>query len=177
MQEIFDVLKENGEYTNKTATREECHEKGLWHRATVVVVMNSKNQILLQQRSKTKKLWSNMWDVSAGGHVLVGEFSYNTAIRETKEEIGLDITEKDLLFIGSSCSTKIQGDIIDNHFNEYFIVTKDMDISKLELQTEEVQDIKWFGIEDLLKRIHNNYEGITDKTGCWTCLAKYLETR
>ena len=28
MQEYFDVLNEKGEFTNKVATREECHEKG-----------------------------------------------------------------------------------------------------------------------------------------------------
>ena len=54
MEEIFDVLTENGEFTDETATREECHKKGLWHRATVVFVMNSKNEILLQQRSGQK---------------------------------------------------------------------------------------------------------------------------
>ena len=27
MQEYFDVLNEYGEFTNKVATREECHEK------------------------------------------------------------------------------------------------------------------------------------------------------
>ena len=28
MEEYFDVLNENGEFTGKTATRKECHEKG-----------------------------------------------------------------------------------------------------------------------------------------------------
>lgn len=176
MEEIFDVLTENGDFTNEVATREECHRKGLWHRATVVFVMNSKNEILLQQRSATKKLWANMWDVTAGGHLLAGEFSFNAVIRETKEEIGLDIDAEDLLFIGCARSMQAQGDIINNHFNEFFIVKKDIDISKLKLQSEEVQDIKWLEVEDLLQRISNNYEGITDKTGCWDCLARYLKT-
>ena len=33
MEERFDVLNELGEFTGKVATREECHRKGLWHRA------------------------------------------------------------------------------------------------------------------------------------------------
>ena len=35
MIEYFDVLNSNGEYTNKIASREECHEKRLWHKAVV----------------------------------------------------------------------------------------------------------------------------------------------
>ena len=67
---MFDVLDENGRFINKIAGREECHKKGLWHRAVVAHIINSKQQVLLQKRSATKKLWPNLWDVTAGGHVL-----------------------------------------------------------------------------------------------------------
>ncbi len=73
MSEFFDVLDENGEYINEVASREECHKKGLWHKGVVAFIMNSNNQILLQKRSSTKKLWPDLWDVTAGGHVLTGE--------------------------------------------------------------------------------------------------------
>lgn len=36
MTEFFDVLNSNGEYTNHVSSREECHEKGLWHKAVVL---------------------------------------------------------------------------------------------------------------------------------------------
>jgi isopentenyl-diphosphate delta-isomerase type 1 len=175
MEEIFDILTENGEFTGRTATRNRAHEEGLWHRATVIFVINSKNQILLQQRSSKKKMWPDMWDVTAGGHLDTGEFSFEAVIRETKEEIGLDVSAKDLLFIGSARSSQVMGDITNNHFNEYFIVKKDLDITKLKLQPEEVQNIRWFDVDDLLQKIANNYEDITDKTGCWDCLARYLK--
>ena len=45
----------------------------------------------------------------------------------------------------------------------------------LNLQKEEVQDIRWFDIEDLKIRINNNYEGLTGKYGCWNYLLKYIE--
>lgn len=77
MTEYFDVLKESGEYSNKIASREECHKKGLWHKAAVVFVLNEDNsKVLLQKRSATKRLWPNLWDVTAGGHVLAGELGY-----------------------------------------------------------------------------------------------------
>ena len=157
MSEFFDVLNEKGEFTNQIESREECHKKGLWHKAVVVFIISNDNQkILLQQRSASKKLWPNLWDITAGGHVLTGEFGYQTVIRETKEEIGIDIDRKDLEFIGGTVSENKSGDIINRHFNEFYIVHKDIDIKDIVLQKEEVQDIKWFDKEEVIKKINNN---------------------
>ena len=142
MTEFFDVLKETGEYSNEVASREECHKKGLWHKAAVVFIINKDNsKVLLQKRSATKRLWPNLWDVTAGGHVLTGELGYQAIIRETKEEIGIDIQKQDLEFIGATISENIKGDIINRHFNEYYVVHMDIDEKELKLQTEEVQEI------------------------------------
>ena len=46
----------------------------------------------------------------------------------------------------------------------------------LKLQKEEVEEIKWFTEQEILERINNNYNGITDKTGPWNFLKKYYET-
>ena len=62
--EIFDVLNEYGEFTGKTATREECHKKGYWHRVVYAFIIDDKGNILLQKRSASKKLWPNLWDVT-----------------------------------------------------------------------------------------------------------------
>ena len=85
--EEFDVLNENGEFTFKTATREECHTKGLWHRAVYAFIFNKNGDVLLQKRSNQKKLWPNLWDITAGGHVLAGEFGKDALKREVKEEL------------------------------------------------------------------------------------------
>ncbi len=175
MEENFDVLNEYGEYTNEIASRTKCHEEGLWHKAVVVFVINSKNQILLQQRSTNKKLWPNLWDITAGGHVLAGEFGYEAAIREAKEEIDLNISKEDLTFIGATTSIVTKGNIIDKHYNEYYILKKDLNINDIKLQEEEVKDIKWFSKEDLKQRVANNFEDLTTKKGCWEYLLKYLE--
>ena len=44
MEEYFDVLNEFGEFTGEIATREECHEKGLWHRAIYGFVFNHEGE-------------------------------------------------------------------------------------------------------------------------------------
>ncbi len=176
MNEILDVLDENGEYTNAIASRKECLKRGLVHKAVVVFVVSSDNKkILLQKRSSTKKMWPNLWDITAGGHVLTGELGYQAVIRETKEEIGIDLEKESLEFIGVTTSTVKTNDCIDSHFNEYYIVHKDIDINEITLQKEEVQDIKWFEVDEVIARINNNYEGLTYKTGCFKYLLKYFE--
>ena len=175
MVEYFDVLDENGNYTGEVETREACHKAGFWHKAVVVFIINSKGQVLLQKRSANKKLWPNMWDMTAGGHVLTGEFGFEAIIREAKEELGIDLNEKDLRFLGSVTSEDQKGDIVNRHFNEYFIANKDLDETKLKLQEEEVSEVKWVDKEEIIRRVKNNFDGITDKIGCWDYLVKYYE--
>lgn len=176
MNEYFDVLNENGEYTNEVASREECHKNGLCHKAVVVfIISNDNKKVLLQQRSSNKKLWPNLWDITAGGHVLAGELGYESVIREAKEEIGVSINKESLEFIGCTTSKVIKDNIIDKHFNEFYVVHKDIDLNDIVLQKEEVQDIKWFDKQEIIKRVNNNYDGLTNKVGCWNYLIKYFE--
>ena len=175
MEEYFDVLDENGEFTNEVESRSICHKEGLWHKAVALFIINSKNQVLLQKRSANKRMWPNLWDITAGGHVLAGEFGFQSIIREIKEEIGIDISQNDITFIGASTSQNIKNEIKNKHFNEYYIVNKDIDVSDLVLQEEEVSDAKWFEKDDIINRINNGFDGITDKEGCWEYLKKYYE--
>ena len=71
----------SGEFTGEKETREKCHEKGLWHRAIYCFIFNENEEVLLQRRSKYKKMWPNLWDVTVGGHVLSGEFGREALIR------------------------------------------------------------------------------------------------
>lgn len=175
MAEKFDVLNELGEFTGEIATRDECHKKGLWHRAVYAFIIDDKGNILLQKRSENKKLWPNMWDVTVGGHVDAGEFGRQALIREVKEELGIEIKDDDVKYLISSTSINEQGDIINKHYNEYYLITKNIDISDIKIQKEEVSEVRYFSKDELLKRISNNYEGLTDKTGPWNFLEKILE--
>ena len=175
MEEYFDVLNERGHYLNIKETREKCHKEGLWHKAVAIFVINSKEEVLLQKRSPNKKMWPNMWDVTAGGHVLAGEFGFQAVIRELKEELGIELNKNDITFIGSAISSNIKGDMTDNHFNEYYIVKKDINESTLKLQEDEVTEVKWVSKDEIIKRIKNGFNGITDKQGCWDALLKYYE--
>lgn len=120
-------------------------------------------------------MWPNIWDVTAGGHVLAGEFGFEAIIREAKEELGIELNKNEMTFLGSSISTNNKADIINKHFNEYYIVNKDLDETRLTLQKEEVSEVKWIDKNDIIQKIKNNYDEITDKEGCWEYLMKYYE--
>jgi isopentenyl-diphosphate Delta-isomerase len=87
-EDIFDVVNERDEVVG-SRPRSEVHRLGLMHRATHVLVFNSKGDVLLQKRSMTKDRQPGLWDSSASGHVDTGEDYDTCAVRELYEEIGL----------------------------------------------------------------------------------------
>ena len=90
-QEIFDVVNESDEVIGR-ATRAEVHERGLMHRAIHVLVFNSRGQVFLQKRSLRKDRQPGLWDSSASGHLDSGEDYHACAMRELREEIGLELS-------------------------------------------------------------------------------------
>jgi len=176
MIERFDVLNELGEFLGKVATRDECHEKGFWHRAVYAFIIDENLNVLLQKRSPNKKLWPNKWDVTIGGHVNAGEFGRQALIRECKEELGIEINDDDIKYIVSTTSVYNKNKYINNHYDECYLITKNINIEDLKLQPEEVSDAKYFTKEDLINRINNNYNGLTEKTVSWGILKRILES-
>ena len=176
MGEYFDVLDENGKPTGIQKSREECHKEGLWHRAVLVFILDPDNKhVLLQCRSPKKRMWPNLWDVTAGGHVTAGDDATRAIIRETKEELGLDIDESELEFVEEKKSIHIQKDIINKHFNDMYVIHRDVNLDDIVMQESEVQDVRWFDIDEVICRVNNNYEGITDKANAWTGLINYVK--
>src|SRR2546430_17198688 len=90
-EEIFDVVDERDEIVGRQ-TRSEVHRLGLKHRAVHVLVFNSRGQVFLQKRSLQKDRQPGLWDSSASGHLDCGEDYDACAVRETREEIGLQLS-------------------------------------------------------------------------------------
>jgi isopentenyldiphosphate isomerase len=89
-EEIFDIVNERDEVIGQ-APRKEVHARGLWHRAVHVLVFNARGEVFLQKRSMLKDTAKGKWDSSSSGHVDSGEDYDATAVRELREEIGLDL--------------------------------------------------------------------------------------
>jgi len=70
-------------------TKEKCHQgKGILHRAFSIYLFNNKGQLLIQQRSKFKKLWPLYWANTCCSHPRQDESYVKAGERRLKEELG-----------------------------------------------------------------------------------------
>ncbi|MDD7887765.1 NUDIX domain-containing protein [Flavivirga sp. 57AJ16] len=160
MDEYIDIVTKEGKPTGKSELKSIIHQKGFYHNTAHIWFYTKKGTILLSQRSAKKTICPLLWDVSVAGHVDTGETIKQAAIRETREEIGLSISENDLKDIGVfECFQTYENGIIDNEFHNTFICELKVPISKLSPQEEEVEALKLVSFADfkaLIKNIGNN---------------------
>lgn len=88
-EEVFDVVDRLDRVLGQ-APRSQVHEQGLLHRAVHVFVFNSRGQLLVQRRSAEKDEYPLRYTSSASGHLETGEAYLDAAIRELREELGLE---------------------------------------------------------------------------------------
>ena len=87
--EILDIVDKDDKVIGQ-ASRAEAHKQGLIHRALSVIVLNSKGQILLQQRAEDRQIAPLAYDLSTSEHVLSGESFEDAAKRSLREELGIE---------------------------------------------------------------------------------------
>ena len=155
MDELVDVLDSvTGKATGEVISKSEAHSKGIWHGAVHIWVINSLgDKILLQKRCALKKLFPNMWDISVGGHISNGEDAYIGALRELNEELGIVLENEKLEFVKCIKEEFVSSGIISNEFVTVYKLVKDIEISDITLQDEEVSDVMWVNKEDFNKLI------------------------
>lgn len=140
MDELVDILDRNGNFTGKTALKSEAHKNGWFHPTVQIWFYTRNGRVLIQKRGADKDTHPLLWDVSVAGHIGAGEEMVRAAIRETKEEIGLDIIENDLEKIGVFKSVHKHGDgITDHEFQHTFISELKVPLEKLRKQDSEVE--------------------------------------
>ena len=134
-EEIFDVVNERDEVIDRQR-RGEVHRLGLKHRATHVLVFNSRGEIFLQKRSMQKDRQPGLWDSSASGHLNSGEDYDACAVRELREEIGLAVAQlPERLFKIAACAETDQ---------EFVWVYRCQSDGPFALNAEEIERGGWF---------------------------------
>ncbi len=149
--ELIDIYDKDNKPLAVTKLKSEAHRTGLWHRASHVWIYNDKGEILMQKRAKTKDLFPNRYDISAAGHIAADEDPISAAIRETKEELDIDIKKEDMQLFGVIKTQSVYEKIRNNEFCYVYLLKLDIDPKSLKLQIEEVSGIKIFKIDELLK--------------------------
>lgn len=154
MDEYIDIVDKHGKPLGKSELKSVIHQKGYYHHTAHVWLFTKDGQILLSQRSAKKSICPLMWDVSVAGHIDAGETPKQATIRETKEEIGLTITEDDLISVGVfKCFQSYDSGIVDNEFHNTFLAELKVSLSQLTPQQEEVEALKLVTIDTFKKLI------------------------
>ena len=89
--ELFDVVDERNRVVG-TAPRSACHgDPSLAHRAVHLFVIDAAGRYFLQRRAASKRIQPGRWDTSVGGHLNPGEGYRQAAVRECREELGIEL--------------------------------------------------------------------------------------
>ncbi|MCU9811094.1 MAG: NUDIX hydrolase [Paraclostridium dentum] len=143
--EIWDLYDKDRIKTGETMVRGNQFKENTYHLVVHVCIFNLEGKMLIQQRQPFKYGWPNMWDITVGGSAVSGDTSQLAAEREVYEEIGYKLS-----LDGIRPSLTIN---FDKGFDDIYLIQKDIDISKLKLQYEEVQSVKWASKEEILSMI------------------------
>ena len=143
--ELFDLYTADRVKTGRTMVRGEPVPEGLYRLVVHVCIFDAAGRMLIQQRQPFKQGWSNLWDVTVGGNAVTGDDSRSAAERETREEIGLEI---DLSDVRPSMTL-----YWEHGFDDYYLLTRQVDPGALRLQYEEVQRVAWAEKEQILRMI------------------------
>lgn len=148
------ILVDSNDKPIGTEEKVKCHlPNGKLHRAFTILLFNKEGELLLTQRSMDKMLWPGDWDGTVASHPRQSETYVSSAERRLPEELGISC-KLDYLFkfeyhvpykdIGSEnevCGTLIG--IVD-------------DPTKIRLVKEEINDIKWSTLDELLNDIEKS---------------------
>jgi 8-oxo-dGTP pyrophosphatase MutT (NUDIX family) len=139
--EIVVIVDENNNIVG-TELRSEMRARGLAHRATYILVFNSKGLLFVQKRTPTKDIYPGYYDVATGGVVLAGEAYGESAERELEEELGIrDVALTNLFdFYYQEAANRVWGRAYQCIYD-----------GKIVLQQEEVESGGFRKVDEVLK--------------------------
>ena len=152
--EKFELVDKNGNKTGKVITNLDiCNPNNIPDECYLpvvgVVIINHKNEILLEKRSMLKKSNPGKWGI-CGGKINLGETPIDAALRETLEEIGVNIEKDKIKVIREAANGK--GYFI------IFYIKKDIDIKECRLKNDEVEELRYFRVEELEELDNEGFE-------------------
>jgi 8-oxo-dGTP pyrophosphatase MutT (NUDIX family) len=141
-EELVDVVDEN-DVVIDTVRRSTMRREVLRHRAVFILIRNSAGRVLIHRRSDDKDLWPGWWDVAVGGVVAAGESYEEAAVRELREEAGIDATPERV-------SSGRYDDPEVSLVAQCYEVCHDGDVRP---EDGEVAEFRWVTVEELRVRL------------------------
>jgi len=144
--EIWDLYDKNRKVVGEHIRGEKLPEN-TFHLVVHVWIKNKQGKYLISQRSEKKLTHPLLWEC-VGGAVIKGETSLEGAIRETKEEVGIDLKncKGQLLF---STIRKSQNNKTSDNFLDVWLFEYDGKVSLENATTDEVTQVKWLDVKEI----------------------------
>jgi DNA-binding Xre family transcriptional regulator/isopentenyldiphosphate isomerase len=139
--EIWDLYDENRELLGKDHVRGEQLPIDGYHLVVHVWIRNSKGEYLIAQRSANRQTYPLMWEC-VDGSVIKGEDSLQGALREVKEEVGVDLLPKKGHVILSDIK-KIEFGKVVNKIVDIWLFKYDGEVDLSNATTDEVAQVAW----------------------------------
>jgi isopentenyldiphosphate isomerase len=151
--EVIDIFNERMEHIG-SVPRKEAHQNGLWHKVfhcwVVTKDKDGTESVIFQLRSKQKESVPNSLDISAAGHLQVGETPVQ-GLRELKEELGIEATENNLKFLGVHVEVWCDEKTVNREFDYVYFLREDKNLSDYTVQASEVTGLTKIKIDDGIK--------------------------
>ena len=141
VREKRDLYNEKSEITDKTYFKGDCIPNGYYPMVVMIAIQNSEGKFLMQKRVPEK---GGDWGIT-GGHPKSGETPLEGMITEVKEELGIDISGQPIELFNEGC------DGTDCY--KMFYIKLDLDLNELDIQKEELTEVRWFSKEELEKMV------------------------
>jgi 8-oxo-dGTP pyrophosphatase MutT (NUDIX family) len=145
--ELWDAYREDGTVAGCNLVRGEVIPDGLFHLVSEIIVRHEDGMFLLMQRDLEKLNFPGLYVASAGGSALIGEGPYDAAIRELKEETGVEAQELEQIY---KCKSK------DTIYYGYLCKTN-CDKNSIKLEKGETISYLWLRKEEFLEFIESDH--------------------
>ena len=147
------------EYDNEIGKGEKmaAHREGKLHRSFSIFIFNSKSEMLLQKRAKSKYHSGGLWTNTCCGHPRPGEKTQEAAARRLKEEMGFDCDLQEILQF--TYKVKLDHGLWEHEFDHAFYGVYDGEIHP---NPEEADGFKWVERTALLQDVKEHPERYTE---------------
>lgn len=131
--------------------KQEAHIKGMLHRAVSVIVLNDKDEMLIQQRAAEKYHSPLLWANACCSHPRENEAYIEAAERRLEEEMGLR-SKAEPIFDFIYKADVGQG-LIEHELDHVFLVRHNGEAFP---NIEEVASYKWISLKELSYRVETH---------------------